>query len=444
MDDLFKIGIGPSSSHTVGPMRAARAFVDELAGLPGRPRPHRVSVRLLGALGATGVGHGTPDAVIAGLRGWRSEDCDPLLVRGQWDRLAEDPWVRSPAGPLLLRPEDVRLDPKDRSAGHPNAIDIAAYDGDGRPLLLRRYLSVGGGTVLMEGEHQAGSRRAIPWHFGSFVELVEICERHSMTIDEVVRQNEEARGRRPDDHLVRVWGVMNAAIERGASASDSILPGSLALRRRAPRLTAAVTGGAPVAVSELSRLHAAAMAVSEENAAGRRVATAPTNGAAGIIPAVVDFYLRSAGAGAQGAVGMLLTASAIGAIVKAGASVSGAEIGCQGEVGTACAMAAGALCSALGGTPAQVGKAAEIGIEHHLGLTCDPVAGLVQVPCIERNAIAAVTAVQAAMLTLAEGEPRNRVSLDTAVTTMAQVGADMHAKYKETSLGGLAANVPVC
>lgn len=427
-------------------MRAARMFVDELHRGHDDSRSRRLLIRLLGSLGATGAGHGTPDAVVAGLRGWLPEDCDPESVRGQWDRLTECPLVETPLGALLVRHDDIRFDPSDRSASHPNAIEFTAYDEHGGVLAQSRYLSIGGGTVVAEGASVADGPTDVRWQFAGFAELAEICRRYAIPIAEVVRQNEQQRGNDPDRHLSRVWSVMSAAIDRGAEGSSAALPGGLGLHRRAPQLRrvhAAVRSGG-VGESDLTRLHASAMAVSEENAAGHRVVTAPTNGAAGIIPAVIDYYLHTDGAERSGVATILLTAGAIGAIIKAGASISGAEVGCQGEVGTACAMAAGALCAVLGGSPDQVGKAAEIGLEHHLGLTCDPIAGLVQIPCIERNAVAAVTAVQAAVLTLAEGEPRNRVTLDAAVKTMAQVGADMHAKYKETSIGGLAVNVPVC
>ncbi len=441
---MFTVGIGPSSSHTVGPMRAAGMFVDHLtaAGLIGEA--NRIRVVLRGSLGATGVGHGTPDAVVAGLLGWAPETCDPDRVHGLWAALQEYPFIEVKGHSIRVEHADVELAPTLPHPEHPNALDVIALGADGRTIAERCYLSVGGGFVVTQGQ-QAAETSAVPIPYTSYDDLVATCNEMGLTVAQVVARNEVALGADPREDALAIWAEMSACIRNGCTRTEDALPGGLLVRRRAPTLARTVDTGTEDGLSEwISRIQLAALAVNEENASGHRVVTAPTNGAAGIMPAVIDHYTRLPGSTPDGVVDMLLTATAIGGIIKSGASISGAEVGCQGEVGSACAMAAGALCAVLGGTPEQVGKAAEMGLEHHLGLTCDPVGGLVQIPCIERNAIAAVTAVQAAILTLREGISEHHVSLDTVIRTMARVGADMHDKYKETSLGGLAVSVPEC
>ncbi|WP_069385551.1 L-serine ammonia-lyase [Cellulosimicrobium cellulans] len=461
--DLFSVGLGPSSSHTVGPMRAARAFV---AGLEERGELDRVSglrVVLCGSLGATGVGHGTPDAVVAGLVGLDPETCDPDLVPGRWEKLGEG--VRLPLlgrHEVVVTQDDVRLAPLTRMPGHPNGMRFTAVATDGSVVAEQEYYSVGGGFVLTADEvgaaldAEAADRAAdaddVPFPFANAAELLALCAREGLSVARIAWENEVAL--RPaaevEAGVDRIWDTMSACVDAGLER-DGVLPGRLKVRRRAraqrERLEAADERGEDTTIEWLQ---AFAMAVNEENADGRRVVTAPTNGAAGIIPAVGRHFLRThphvAADGERRRRAMrtyLLTAAAIGALYKRNASISGAEAGCQGEVGSACSMAAGALCAVLGGTPAQVENAAEIAMEHNLGLTCDPVGGLVQVPCIERNAIAACTAVSAARLAL-QGDGSHVVSLDTVIETMRQTGADMSTKYKETSTGGLAVNVIEC
>lgn len=443
INDLFKIGIGPSSSHTVGPMLAAATFVGELASIGALDRTHRLGVVLRGSLAATGEGHGTPGAIIAGLQGHDPSTCDPAAVRGAWDQARSD--GRITIGGRAVTLDSVEFRPFDRHPQHPNAVDFVAFSRSRCALLERTYLSVGGGFVERAGEQgQQDPIPLLPFIFQSFSELQSACSEHGLTIAELVAANEEAADVDSKHAALTIWAAMENCMALGRQSGPEILPGGLRVRRRAPQLAERldeVTGFA----GEVARIQLDAMAVNEENALGNRVVTAPTNGAAGIMPAVIAHYVRSfPGSHIDGVVTMLLTATALGAIIKSNASISGAQVGCQGEVGSACAMAAGALCAALGGSVRQVGKAAEMGLEHHLGLTCDPVGGLVQVPCIERNAIAAVTAVQAATLTLQEGNQPHLVSFDTAVETMRRVGADMHDKYKETSLGGLAVSVVEC
>jgi L-serine dehydratase len=443
LDDLFKIGIGPSSSHTVGPMRAAAAFLAELVAVDALRNTHRLHVVLRGSLAATGEGHGTPGAVIAGLEGHEPATCDPAVVRDAWNRARRLRAIL--VGNRLVELDGIEFKPRDPDPRHPNAVEFHAFSENGRLLLRRTYLSVGGGFIeTVDGSEAQTSKLPLPFTFGSFDELQTLCVDNGLTVAEVIAANERATGVDPRSASLAIWAAMNSCMTLARKPGPDILPGGLRVRRRAPALAhrvAEATGfSASIALIQLD-----AMAVNEENALGNRVVTAPTNGAAGILPAVIAHYLRTASAPKEGGVvAMLLTATALGAIIKTNASISGAQVGCQGEVGSACAMAAGALCAALGGTVHQVGKAAEMGLEHHLGLTCDPVGGLVQVPCIERNAIAAVTAVQAATLTLEEDIHTHLVSFDTVIETMRRVGADMHDKYKETSLGGLAVSVVEC
>ena len=450
--DLFSIGIGPSSSHTVGPMRAAVAFAEHLAASGALPAVTRVGCVLYGSLGATGRGHGTPDAVLAGLTGLRPETCDPGAVRGAWADLTDGATLTLVGEhAVAIATSDVSFEPRTRLPGHPNALTLSAWGDPGaRPLLEETYYSIGGGFIRRDGDlTQIRPTAPQPMEFCSSAELLALCETHGINICDVARANEESihGSAGITAGLDAIWDAMHACVEAGLRV-DGTLPGGLGVRRRASavRDRLELHDHLPERGRDTSTewLHAYALAVNEENAAGGRVVTAPTNGAAGIIPAVGRYYLRFVpGASAAGIRRFLLTAAAIGSLVKANASISGAEGGCQAEVGSACAMAAGALCAALGGTPRQIENAAEIAMEHHLGLTCDPVGGLVQVPCIERNAIAASTAVSAARLAL-HGDGTHLVSLDAVIETMRQTGLDMMTKYKETSEGGLAVNVTEC
>jgi L-serine dehydratase len=450
--DLFRIGVGPSSSHTVGPMVAAASFA---AGLePGRPLD-RLRVELFGSLALTGRGHATDTAVMLGLTGARPEEIDPdeakLVLAGIVDRQR----LTLPDGRhLVFDPvADIVFLPRETLPLHSNAMRITA-SWEGQVAVTRTYYSVGGGFVLDEhGEplpgRAAGAAAPVPHPFANGAELLQVAEGAGLSIAGLMRANEGSR-RSPADisaGIALIWDAMRSCVARGLRGEGE-LPGGLRVRRRAPDLHRRLLAGAgrneadPLLAMDWVNLWA--LAVNEENAAGGRVVTAPTNGAAGIIPAVLHYYERFVpGADARGVETFLLAAAAIGAIIKRNASISGAEVGCQGEVGSACAMAAAGLAAALGGSNAQVENAAEIGLEHNLGLTCDPVAGLVQVPCIERNAIASVKAINAARLAL-HGNGQHLVSLDQAVATMRQTGLDMSHKYKETSLGGLAVNVVEC
>ena len=450
--DLFSIGIGPSSSHTVGPMRAARAFAERLADDGILEHVTRVTCSLYGSLGSTGLGHGTPDAVVAGLAGLKPDDCDPDDVRGAWTRLGElGAEVRLAGGhPITMTQGDVSLEPRTRLPGHPNALTLQAW-GEGEPLPLAEetYYSVGGGFIRREGDApEASEALRHPLPYDNADQLLALCEEHGVSFCDVARHNEvSVHGEEGiDAGLDAIWAAMAECVTHGL-ASEGTLPGGLGVKRRAPEVRRRLDEydrDEHLRDTSTEWLHAFALAVNEENASGGRVVTAPTNGAAGIIPAVGHYYLRFVpGADAAGVRRYLLTAAAIASLVKKNASISGAEGGCQAEVGSACAMAAGALCAVLGGTPRQIENAAEIAMEHHLGLTCDPVAGLVQVPCIERNAIASSTAVSAARLAL-HGDGTHLVSLDMVIETMRQTGIDMMTKYKETSEGGLAVNVIEC
>ncbi|QOC26497.1 L-serine ammonia-lyase [Microbacterium hominis] len=447
--DLFSLGIGPSSSHTVGPMRAALAFVDGLESAGIRERVTRFVCRLHGSLAATGVGHGTPDAVIAGLRGLRPETVDPAHVHGEWARLCAGEDVR--IGQVALTEGDIAFAPRERHHGHPNALTLTAFDGDGE-LASETYLSIGGGFVRRVGE--SGSDESVPESVGddglagmlpsryrTMAELLAALD--GRTIAEVAWADEVAlRGAdRAAAGLDLIWQEMRACVERGLNVRG-VLPGRLGVPRRAAAAWARLAStGDPAETSEALSLYA--MAVNEENAAGGRVVTAPTNGAAGVLPAVMYHACRAGGFDRAEVRVFLLTATAVGSIIKANASISGAEAGCQAEVGSACAMAAAGLTAIRGGTPAQIENAAEIAMEHHLGMTCDPVGGLVQIPCIERNAVAAATALTASRLALL-GDGTHVVTLDTVIETMRQTGADMSARYKETSEAGLAVNVVEC
>jgi L-serine dehydratase len=441
--ELFSIGIGPSSSHTVGPMRAGRAFARRT--LAASAAVARVEATLYGSLAATGLGHGTPDALVAGLAGLEPETCDPAEVRGAWAGHADGtPLLLGGAHPVAFSKSDVAFEPFRPGLGHPNTLRLLAWeDGAAHPVIDETYFSIGGGFIRRRGDDEAAPHGPdVRPVFHDAHSLLALCD-DGRSIADVARQAELTR-RTPkalDDGLDAIWAAMRACVDAGLH-SQGTLPGGLGVRRRAAAMrTRLESEGDP---SAAGWLQAYALAVNEENAAGGRVVTAPTNGAAGILPAVLQHWWNtSPDAGPAGVRTFLLTAAAIGSIVKANASISGAEGGCQAEVGSACAMAAAGLCAVLGGTPRQVENAAEIAMEHHLGLTCDPIAGLVQIPCIERNAVAASTAVTAARLAL-HGDGSHIVSLDAVVETMRQTGADMSDKYKETSRGGLAVNVVEC
>ncbi len=491
--DLFSIGVGPSSSHTVGPMRAALDFAVRMREAGQLPGVTGVRCVLYGSLGATGLGHGTPDAVVAGLRGLAPETCDPAEVRGAWTGLPEDTTLALAGEHVIgFSRDDIVFEPRTRLPGHPNAMTLTARDAAGEIVREETYYSIGGGFIRRDGEEQRLATEGFPFAYADAAGLLALCDEHGLSIAELARRNEEAL--RPEADVAAgldaIWDAMAACVEAGLQ-TDGTLPGMLKVKRRAAGIRAQLEGVESDRGRELPGewLGAFALAVNEENAAGGRVVTAPTNGAAGILPAVAMYwwrFLADSGLGVGNAVTpygelvgsallgfdpsapgqveagaeldperlaeanrrrgirrFLLTATALGSLFKANASISGAEGGCQAEVGSACAMAAGGLTAVMGGTNRQIENAAEIAMEHHLGLTCDPIGGLVQIPCIERNAIAASTAVTAARLAL-RGDGTHYVSLDAVVETMRQTGLDMSTKYKETSEGGLAVNVIEC
>jgi L-serine dehydratase len=460
--DLFKIGIGPSSSHTMGPMTAARRFLDEVAGddwpRPAGTKVGRLGASLHGSLAYTGIGHGSDRAVILGLAGETPTTVDPDKSDGQIDTIKAEKRVSPPGHPSYrFDPAvDLVLDRKTPLPGHANGMTFYAYDSDDHLILRRVYYSVGGGFVVSEEELQrmkGGSAKAggprVPYPFADAAEMLKMAEKSGLSIAEMKRANEETQMSREelDARLDAIWTAMLGCIERGL-AQEGIMPGGLKVRRRAKMLHQKMEEewrqNRPNPLLANDWLSVYAMAVNEENAAGGRVVTAPTNGAAGTLPAVLRYWLHFHPEADQPSIrDFLLTAAAVGGIIKTNASISGAEVGCQGEVGSASAMAAAGLCAVMGGTPEQVENAAEIALEHHLGMTCDPVGGLVQVPCIERNALGAVKAVTAASLAV-KGDGKHFVPLDAAIETMRQTGLDMSEKYKETSLGGLAVNVVEC
>lgn len=460
--DLFKIGIGPSSSHTMGPMTAARRFLDEIAGddwpRPAGAKVERIAVSLHGSLAYTGIGHGTDRAVILGLAGETPVTVDPDLADGVIGKIKAEGRIFPPGHPSYrFDPSaDLVLDKKTPLPGHANGMAFYAYDSDDRLLLKQIYYSIGGGFVVSEEELQRMKTRAaapagpkVPYPFRNAVEMLDMARRSGLSIAEMKRVNEEIHMPREelDAGLDRIWDAMRSCIERGLS-QDGIMPGGLKVRRRArmlhDKLQEQWSQNRPNPLLANDWLSIYAMAVNEENAAGGRVVTAPTNGAAGTLPAVLRYWLHFHPEADQPSIrDFLLTAAAVGGIIKTNASISGAEVGCQGEVGSASAMAAAGLCAVMGGSPEQVENAAEIALEHHLGMTCDPVGGLVQVPCIERNALGAVKAVTAASLAI-KGDGTHFVPLDAAIETMRQTGMDMNERYKETSLGGLAVNVVEC
>jgi L-serine dehydratase len=454
--DLFSIGIGPSSSHTVGPMRAAGIFAHRLKSEGLLAQTTSVRAELFGSLGATGHGHGTPKAVLLGLEGQSPRTVDLTAADADLVRIRTTGRLRLLGRDLadaheidFDEPGQLILHRRRSLPYHANAMTLFAYDAAGNPLLEKTYYSVGGGFVV--DEDAIGVDRIVlddtqlrhPFRSGE--ELLRLTRETGLSISGLMLENEKAWRTEAEirAQLLEIWQVMRECVRVGMS-TEGILPGGLKVRRRAAQAARALRseGISPANAMEWVTLYA--MAVNEENAAGRRVVTAPTNGAAGIIPAVLHYYTNFIqGADDDGVVRFLLAAGAIGMLYKENASISGAEVGCQGEVGSACSMAAGALAEVLGGSPEQVENAAEIGIEHNLGLTCDPVGGLVQIPCIERNGMAAVKAVTAARMAL-RGDGRHHVSLDKAIKTMKETGADMKVKYKETARGGLAVNVIEC
>ncbi len=457
--DLFKIGIGPSSSHTVGPMRAAKMFVEMLDKDNFLPQTARVCAQMYGSLGLTGVGHGTDKGVLLGLLGYAPDSVPIEKVQDELDAIALDQKI-SLLGhhPVDFKVKnDMILHRRQALAEHPNGMKFTAYDAAGEVLVEKKYLSVGGGFIVTVGMDATPVLQAfndVKYPFTSGKELLEICQHEKLTIAELMlaneltwRTEEEVR-----EQMMKIWSVMQSCVARGCGINNpdatGFLPGGLNVKRRAAELYQQLTQNAersladPLTVMDWVSLYA--IATNEENAAGGRVVTAPTNGAAGVVPAVLHYYERFVpNASDEGVMNFLLTAGAIGILYKLNASISGAEVGCQGEVGVACSMAAGGLAAALGGTNAQIENAAEIGMEHNLGLTCDPVGGLVQIPCIERNAMGAIKAVNATRMAL-RGDGTHHISLDMVIKTMRDTGADMKTKYKETAKGGLAVNMVEC
>ncbi len=450
--DIFKIGLGPSSSHTMGPMNAACTFVDDLAtrGLLGRTQ--RIGAQVYGSLALTGKGHCTDRAILLGLEGQRPDAMDPAQIEPALQRIRAQGRLRlggqreiefdEPMDLLFHRDQTLPL--------HPNGLRFTALDEAGAVLHREEFYSTGGGFIVRASQFgvagEEGRPVEPPYPFATARELLQACRDHGLEVHELVLANERAHRAEAQTRaaLLGIWSVMNECIERGFRGTG-LLPGALKVRRRAARLHRMLVESSEARpLDAMDWVNAFALAVNEENAAGGRVVTAPTNGAAGIVPAVIAYYRRfEPGASDDGVVRFLLVAGAIGILYKRNASISGAEMGCQGEVGVACSMAAGGLVAALNGTNEQVENAAEIGMEHNLGLTCDPIAGLVQIPCIERNAMGAVKAINAARLSM-RGDGTHKVSLDQVIATMRQTGRDMSVIYKETSQGGLAVNVPEC
>ncbi len=454
--DLFKIGIGPSSSHTVGPMRAAKKFVIALQEQALLTRVHSVSIELYGSLGSTGIGHGSDKAILLGLEGDDPEEIDASRID---QRLAD---IRSTRRMKLLQKQPIRFDESEHLilyrkkclAYHSNGMQLSALDEKGELVFTNTYYSIGGGFVVEETDAQddvihASDHTELPYAFKNMEHLLALCKKNKLSISDVMMENEKSWRSETEirEGLIKIWGVMQDCIRSGCE-NEGILPGGLNVRRRAPVLYRKLRDQYEEALRDplttMDWVNLYAIAVNEENAAGGRVVTAPTNGAAGIIPAVLKYYDRfSASSSEEGIIRFLLAAGAVGILYKENASISGAEVGCQGEVGSACSMAAAGLAEVSGGTPEQVENAAEIGMEHNLGLTCDPVNGLVQVPCIERNAMAAIKAINAKRLAMS-GDGEHFISLDKVIATMRNTGKDMKKKYKETARGGLAVNVTEC
>ncbi|MDF1609964.1 L-serine ammonia-lyase [Hoeflea sp. YIM 152468] len=460
--DVFKIGVGPSSSHTMGPMSAAVRFLDEMAGSDW-PRPagatvDQIKVSLHGSLAFTGVGHGTGRAVVLGLTGERPDQVDPDRMEAIIEAVEKSRQISPPGHPTYnFDPgKDLVFDKKVPLPGHANGMMFSAFNRDGALLLRRIYYSVGGGFVVtdteleaMKSQTKATVDKSVPYPFGNARQMLEMAAKSGLSIAQMKRANEESHmpGEDLDAGLDLIWAAMSGCIDRGL-AGEGVMPGGLKVKRRARILHDKLQDEwrqnrrNPLLANDWLSVYA--MAVNEENASGGRVVTAPTNGAAGVIPATIRYVLQFHDGADQHAVReYLLTAAAIGGIIKHNASISGAEVGCQGEVGSAAAMSAAGLAAVMGGTPEQIENAAEIALEHHLGMTCDPVGGLVQVPCIERNALGAVKAVTAASLAM-KGDGTHFVPLDACIETMRQTGLDMNERYKETSTGGLAVNVVEC
>ncbi len=452
--DMFKLGIGPSSSHTMGPMVAGARFIEHLRKLPFGV--HGLRASLHGSLAFTGVGHATDRAVILGLAGFVPDTYNAATAETELARInTEGTLSVEGLGTLEFLPkEHLVFDYGPNLEGHANGLVLRGVDSQGDTIAEVVYYSIGGGFVLTADELAAGQDTdngpPVPFPFKSAAEMLEMSAKSGKSIADMKRANEHSRGGAAalDKGVARIWEVMNDCINRGLNSPEGILPGGLKVRRRAPSIYQSLVAErgmnlvAPHTINDWMSVYA--MAVNEENAAGGQVVTAPTNGAAGVVPAVIRYWLDHVpGASARNIPDFLLTAAAIGGLIKFNASISGAECGCQAEVGSASAMAAAGLCAVMGGTPEQVENAAEIALEHHLGMTCDPVKGLVQVPCIERNGLGAIKAVSAASLAL-RGDGQHFVPLDAAIETMRQTGVDMHSKYKETSLGGLAVNIPNC
>ncbi|GJE50584.1 L-serine dehydratase 1 [Methylobacterium tardum] len=459
--DIFKIGVGPSSSHTMGPMLASARFLDALrerwARAPDAPAPLRIEAVLRGSLAFTGKGHATDRAVVLGLLGLRPDTLDPDEAVRREAALRANAWIDVAGLPRIRFDAETGIvfDYGPPLPGHANGMILRAFDAEGAPYFTETYYSIGGGFVLTAEELSGGDIKAVdasvlrPYPFGSAAEMLVMGAASRRSIAAMKRANETVgRGDAElDAGLDRIWAVMDACIDRGL-ATEGTLPGGLNVRRRARRIHQALLSerGSNSVQPHVANdwLSVYAMAINEENAGGGRVVTAPTNGAAGVVPAVIRYYRdHCIGANHAGVRDFLLTAAAIGGLIKTNASISGAEVGCQGEVGSAAAMAAAGFCAALGGTNEQVENAAEIALEHHLGLTCDPIRGLVQVPCIERNGLGAIKAVAAASLAL-RGDGSHIMPLDNCIEAMKQTGRDMSVRYKETSTGGLAVNLPEC
>lgn len=450
--DMFKIGIGPSSSHTVGPMRAARAFCLELEEKGVFENTSQVITQLYGSLALTGKGHGTDKAVLLGLAGEKPDEIDPDVIDRMLQKIADEEAIELLGKHRIAFDRDMHLLflKSEMLERHSNGMRFTALDEHSNTLHAQEYYSVGGGFIV-RGDDAAGdgstqSDVEVPFDFSSSEQLLAFCRENKLKIHELVLENEKAWRNETEirEKLLEIWHVMQECVERG-TREEGVLPGGLNVKRRAPKLFRDLQSEAKKdSMDVLDWVNCFALAVNEENAAGGRVVTAPTNGAAGIIPAVLHYYMRFVeDANEEGVINFLLTAGAIGTLYKKNAGISGAEMGCQGEVGVACSMAAGGLMTALGGSNEQVENAAEIGMEHNLGLTCDPIGGLVQIPCIERNAMGSMKAINAARMAK-RGDGQHKVSLDQVIRTMQQTGKDMQSIYKETSLGGLAVNVPEC
>ena len=451
--DIYTIGIGPSSSHTVGPMKAARRFSDHLKKNQLIESVKSIKIELYGSLGATGKGHGSDRAVVLGLEGHMAHEICPDYLKNRFEEIKKNNELKILdrfSIPFSLK-KDVSYKRKSLP-GHPNGLCFQAIDGNGNELSKKIYYSIGGGFVVGEDlidEPEKALDRKMPYEFSSSAELLSLCKKHKKSIAEIMLENEQTYRSRAQiqNDLLNIWEVMKSCIKAGTK-NKGYLPGGLNVKRRAPKIYKNLKKKGEILLQDpltiLDWVNLYALAVNEENAGGGRVVTAPTNGAAGVIPAVLNYLVKFCPKSCKEEIEtFLLTAGAIAILYKKNASISGADVGCQGEVGVACSMAAGGLAAALGGSPQQVENAAEIAMEHNLGLTCDPVGGLVQVPCIERNAMGAVKAINASRMALT-GDGKHFVSLDSVIKTMWQTGKDMNSRYKETSRGGLAVNIIEC